>query len=220
MKELRSAGFSPDFIVCRAKKVIEVGSKNKISLFCNVDKENVLSIPDVSNIYHVPMLLLKQNFHHLLSKKLNLNLIQQEKLKLLSEKTGIINEIKDKEKIIINDELVNSWESMVKRIDDASDDVSIALIGKYTSQQDSYLSVISALKHSCIATDQKLKLIMIESSSLEKEMLEKDPIAYESAWSSLRSANGILVPGKYVCTMILVLFIFICIFIFILLPAK
>ena len=126
------------------------------------------------------------------------------------------------EKIIINDELVNSWESMVKRIDDASDDVSIALIGKYTSQQDSYLSVISALKHSCIATDQKLKLIMIESSSLEKEMLEKDPIAYESAWSSLRSANGILVPGKYVYTMILVLFvfIFICIFIFISLHVK
>ena len=207
MKELRSAGFSPDFIVCRAKKTIEVGSKNKISLFCNVDKENVLSIPDVSNIYHVPMLLLQQNFHHLLSKKLNLNLIQQEKLKLLSGKSEIININENKNKndndIIINHELVSNWENMVKRIDDATDDVSIALIGKYTSQQDSYLSVISALKHSCIATDQKLKLIMIESSSLEKEMLQTDPIAYEQAWKSLKAANGILVPGTYVYTCIL-----------------
>ena len=65
----------------------------------------------MSNIYHVPLLLLDQNFHHFLSKKLNLNLIQQEELKLLSETTGIVNGIKDRENIIINEELVNSWES-------------------------------------------------------------------------------------------------------------
>lgn len=207
MKELRSAGFSPDFIVCRAKKAIEASSKNKISLFCNVDKENVLSIPDVSNIYHVPLLLLQQDFHHLLAKKLNLNSIQQEKLRILAGveagvSVGALQEEESKE-IIINKGLVKSWEDMVVRIDSATDDVSIALIGKYTNQQDSYLSVISALKHSCIATDQKLKLLMIESSSLEQETKDADPALYEAAWKSLKSADGILVPGTarstYLC---------------------
>jgi CTP synthase len=195
VKELRSAGFSPDFIVCRAKKAIEVSSKNKISLFCNVDKENVLSIPDVSNIYHVPLLLLQQDFHHLLSKKLNLNAIQQEKLRVLSGVEAGAGAMEESKEIVINKSLVKSWEDMVVRIDSATDDVSIALIGKYTNQQDSYLSVISALKHSCIATDQKLKLLMIESSSLEQETRERDPALFEAAWKSLKSADGILVPG-------------------------
>jgi CTP synthase len=122
VKELRSAGFSPDFIVCRAKKVIDKGSRNKISLFCNVEPENVLSIPDVSNIYHVPLLLLEQNFHNLISKKLNLNVLQQEKLK------GALDVNKE---MVINDDLVKSWDNMVKRIDEADDEVSIVLIGNY-----------------------------------------------------------------------------------------
>ena len=202
MKELRSAGFSPDFIVCRAKKPIELGSKNKISLFCNVEQENVLSIPDVSNIYRVPMVLLEQNFHNLLSKKLNLNVIQEEKRQKLIEKidnekveNGDVNLNSKNIELVIDDSLVKSWGDMVERIDIATDVVSIALIGKYTHQQDSYLSVISALKHSCIATDQKLNLIMIESSSLEEDSRIKDPSSYEAAWKSLRAADGILVPG-------------------------
>jgi CTP synthase len=124
VKELRSAGFSPDFIVCRAKKVIDKGSRNKISLFCNVEPENVLSIPDVSNIYHVPLLLLEQNFHNLISKKLNLNILQQEKLLSMGD-------LDMNKETVINDELVKSWDNMVKRIDEADDEVSIVLIGKY-----------------------------------------------------------------------------------------
>ena len=196
MKELRSAGFSPDFIVCRAKKIIETGSKNKISLFCNVDQENVLSIPDVSNIYHVPLLLLQQNFHNLLAVKLNLKAIQDEKHAALPKEQ--VTELKEKvheQEIKIDKSLVKSWEEMVSRIDCATDDVSIALIGKYTNQQDSYLSVISALKHSCIATDQKLKLVMIESSDLEEEAKGRDPAAYDAAWTALKKADGVLVPG-------------------------
>ena len=203
MKELRSAGFSPDFIVCRAKKIIETGSKNKISLFCNVDQENVLSIPDVSNIYHVPLLLLQQNFHNLLSQKLNLKAIQDEKHAALPEEVqqqlegeGKKETMKSQE-INIDKSLVKSWEEMVSRIDSATDEVSIALIGKYTNQQDSYLSVISALKHSCIATDQKLKLVMIESSDLEEEARVRDLAAYDAAWKALRQADGVLVPGTF-----------------------
>ena len=188
--------------MCRAKKIIETGSKNKISLFCNVDQENVLSIPDVSNIYHVPLLLLQQNFHNLLSQKLNLKAIQDEKHAALpveqqqQQLEGKKETMKSQE-INIDKSLVKSWEEMVSRIDCATDDVSIALIGKYTNQQDSYLSVISALKHSCIATDQKLKLVMIESSDLEEEARVRDLAAYDAAWKALRQADGVLVPGTF-----------------------
>lgn len=189
--------------MCRAKKIIETGSKNKISLFCNVDQENVLSIPDVSNIYHVPLLLLQQNFHNLLSQKLNLKVIQDEKHAALplEEQQQVEGEgkkeIMKSQEINIDKSLVKSWEEMVSRIDSATDDVSIALIGKYTNQQDSYLSVISALKHSCIATDQKLKLVMIESSDLEEEARVRDLAAYDAAWKALRQADGVLVPGTF-----------------------
>ena len=167
-----------------------------------MDQENVLSIPDVSNIYHVPLLLLQQNFHNLLSQKLNLKAIQEEKhaalpkeLQQQQQQLEGKKETTKSQEINIDKSLVKSWEEMVSRIDSATDDVSIALIGKYTNQQDSYLSVISALKHSCIATDQKLKLVMIESSDLEEEARVRDLPAYDAAWTALRQADGVLVPG-------------------------
>lgn len=72
MKELRGLGLTPDFIVCRSKAVVETASRNKIGLFCNVAVENVLSIHDLTNIYHVPLLMLEQNFDALLAKRLGL----------------------------------------------------------------------------------------------------------------------------------------------------
>jgi CTP synthase len=97
----------------------------------------------------------------------------------------------------LNGPFVDSWRSMVQKIDCATDEAVIALVGKYTNQQDSYLSVVSALKHACIGTDQRLRLVMVESSSLEESMKISDPAMYEDAWEKLRSAHGILVPGGF-----------------------
>ncbi len=88
--------------------------------------------------------MIKQNFGNLLKKRLEFT------------NTGKKNDIKDR------------WEKMVKKIDEASDIARIALVGKYTNLGDSYLSVISALKHACIETDQLLQLEMINSSNLEE----------------------------------------------------
>ena len=173
VKELRSLGLSPDFLVCRSKNVLDSSTKEKLALFCNVPTEHVLSSPDLANIYHVPKLMMGQNLHNLLAKRLGL---------------PIFNE---------NNPYKLKWENMVNRIDNANDEATIALVGKYTNQLDSYLSIISALKHGCIYTDQKLKLLMVESSHLEENMITTNPTLYNEAWAAVRSANGILVPGGF-----------------------
>lgn len=132
VKELRALGLTPDFIVCRSKRPVENSSREKISLFCNVPVENVLSIPDVPNIYHVPRVMFSQNFQELLLNRLRLQKMENSKAQ---------------DSIETDDSVKSRWERMVKRIDDARDKARIALVGKYTNLGDSYLSVISALKH-------------------------------------------------------------------------
>eukprot|EP01038_Epipyxis_sp_PR26KG_P012146 gene12146-16263_t len=166
VKELRALGLVPDFIVCRSKTTVEKSSKDKISLFCNVSPSNVLSIHDVPNIYHVPLLMLEQRFHELLDH-------------------------------IVDIKFKKSWEELAYRIDRAADVATVALVGKYTNQFDSYHSVVSALKHACIATDQKLNLVMVESSYLEPDCLMNEPHLYNDAWAKIKSADGILVPGGF-----------------------
>lgn len=96
-----------------------------------------------------------------------------------------------------NSDIQKKWYSMARSIDTASNIANIALVGKYTSQLDSYLSVISALKHACIASNQRLNLIMVESSYLEDDVKLENPALYEDAWNKLISAQGILVPGGF-----------------------
>ena len=131
--ELRGLGLSPDFIVCRSTRPVEASSREKIALFCNVPVENVLSVPDVPNIFHVPLLLLRQQFHSLLAKRLGLPPMQ--------------SGVSESADYALNGAFKREWEQLVETVDSADDEVVVALVGKYTNQQDSYLSVISSLKH-------------------------------------------------------------------------
>jgi CTP synthase len=178
VKELRSLGLFPDFIVCRSKSPLSDGAREKIALFSNIPAENVLSIYDVSNIYHVPLLMIDQDLKTKLIAKLSLQHIHHGE--------------------DWNESFYQQWKGIAERMDKATDEVKIVLVGKYVAQgNDAYLSVIHSLKHSCIATDQKLTVIMIESSDLEAEQQEKDASKYEEAWAAVKSAHGILVPGGF-----------------------
>lgn len=194
-------GLAPDFIVCRSKSPVEKLSRDKISLFCNVPEQNVLSIHDVTNIYHVPTLMLTQNLHELLTTRLRLDKIasyvplthivveeEGDSLPLLNKKidTSLSGAVFQKE-----------WQRMTSRCDAAKEEALIALVGKYTNQQDSYMSVVSALKHSSIATGQRLKLVMVESSHLEDDFKHLEPQLYKLAWEHVRQADGIVVPGGF-----------------------
>jgi CTP synthase len=121
----------------------------------------------------VPLLMMDQNLHQSISKRLNL------------QENDNDNKVK------------NSWIDMVNRIDNAEQEITIALIGKYIAQADAYHSVISSLKHASIFTNQKLKLKMIESSNLEDSIKNSDPELYNEAWNTLKNADGILVPGGF-----------------------
>lgn len=186
VKELRSLGLAPDFIVCRAKTPVVQSARDKIALFCNVPESNVLSIHDVPNIFHVPLLMLEQNFHQLLYDRLGLAQLQAPSALPPSPSLSIVDS-----------SFKQSWVDLVAMIDTAEQEATVALVGKYTHSQDSYLSVISALKHACIHTGQRLKLEMIESTHLEQETAVSDPDLHSAAWARLGRADALLVPGGF-----------------------
>jgi len=234
VKELRSLGLAPDFIVCRSALPLSNQSREKIALFSNLPADHVLSIYDVSNIYHVPLLMIEQKMHIKLYNKFQLYKLYKHKmekaaikekrssddaaviattvaLKQLSKRKHHIEEVEDESSGAEEEEILAEimstcwsasfaaiWHGLAERMDKAQDEAIIALVGKYIAQgNDAYLSVIHALKHSCIATDQKLTVLLIESSDLEEEQKALDSSKYNLAWSQVRSAHGVLVPGGF-----------------------
>lgn len=167
VRDLRSLGLSPSIIFCRSTEPLQEPTKQKISNFCHVQAKNVLSVHDVNNVYFVPGLLQEQNLHEILGKELCLD-------KPLNPDLG-------------------SWTTMAHSIELASHTVTIALIGKYTGLQDSYLSVIKALRHAAIACNVRLQLEWIEASQLEDEKEE----GYIGSWDKLKASDGVIVPGGF-----------------------
>ena len=83
------------------------------------------------------------------------------------------------------------------RNDSHSQQVKIALVGKYTKLEDSYISVIKALKHAALSCRLRLKLDCIGAEKLEEECHKSNPIEYHEAWKTVCAANGIIVPGGF-----------------------
>lgn len=192
VKELRALGLVPDFVVCRSPKELQADTRDKLSLFCNVPSDHVLSSPDIRNIYHVPLVMMKQNFHELISKRLNLTPLTLSSTIATGTATS-----ETTQNSLLNETFVTAWRDLVKQVDSVEDEAVIALVGKYTNLQDAYLSVINALRHGSIATNQKLRLEMIESSHLEDDTRTTDLDLYVDAWARLKAAHGILVPGGF-----------------------
>lgn len=172
VKELRSAGLSPDIIVCRSDKALLPATCNKIAQFCHVQKKCVLAVHNLSNIYHVPLLLESQGISKIIADLLQITPPHMPPA-------------------------LTKWEAMATEIDNYQEEVRIALVGKYTGLTDSYLSVIKALKHSCIATKRKLVLEWIEAAMLEPHTEIKDKAAYDAAWATLKAVDGVVVPGGF-----------------------
>lgn len=167
VKELRSLGITPDMLVCRSERPLEDDVRDKLALFCHVSSGAVLSAHDVSNIYRVPLLLEEQGVSQMLATRLGFELPEQRPL-------------------------LESWAQMADRVDGLSEEVHIAMVGKYTGLSDSYLSVIKALQHSSFEVGRKLVIDWIEASDLEDS-----PNKDNEAWSLLNKADGILVPGGF-----------------------
>ncbi|XP_014218398.1 CTP synthase [Copidosoma floridanum] len=174
VRELRGLGLSPDLIICRSEKPIGNNIKDKISNFCHVAPDQVITIHDLSSIYRVPLLMQEQGIVQYLNERLQLSV-----------------------RMPLPIDFMNTWGNLAERIDHLRKPVNIALVGKYTKLEDAYASVIKSLQHASIKVGYKLKLTLIDAAYLESESKETDPVAYHQAWQNLCSSDGVIVPGGF-----------------------
>jgi len=156
---LREIGIQPDFILCRTQIPLTKEVRSKISLFCNVEEENVIQAIDVDNIYEVP---------------------------LRFEKEGLTDKIMEQLHLEGKRENLKEWARWVERINNATQKVRIAVVGKYVKMKDAYKSIIEAFTHAGAVNNGKVCLEWIEA----EEVLEKGE-------EKLASFQGILVPGGF-----------------------
>ena len=146
VNELRRIGIQPDVIVCRSDKEISEGIKDKISLFCDVDKEAVIALVTSGTIYEVPLLLEDAGLGEFIVRRLGL-------------KIGKSN--------------LEAWRDMVARLKTPKEPVIIGLVGKYVELRDAYYSVREALCHAALAHDREVKIEWLDSEELDGMADEK-----------------------------------------------
>lgn len=146
VKELLSIGIQPDIIMCRTEKEISDEVKQKLALFCSVDKECIMQNLDAETLYEVPLQLEKENLADIVCKKLKINSPKPD----LEEWIGIIN----KQKSI-------------------TQSVSVALVGKYVELHDSYISIVEALRHAGIYNNVNVEIKWISSDGLNKDNINE-----------------------------------------------
>ncbi|MEE0919770.1 MAG: CTP synthase [Lachnospiraceae bacterium] len=160
VKELQGMGIQPDIIVCRSEHELDQNIKDKISLFCNVPKSHVLQNLDVEYLYEAPLAMEKEHLAEVVCESLNIECPQPD---------------------------LTEWKNMVENLRTPTQEVSIALVGKYTQLHDAYISVVEALKHGGIPQHTTVNIKWIDSELVTRENVSQ----------MLGDVNGILVPGGF-----------------------
>ena len=159
VKELRALGLQPDAIVCRSDRPIGRNLKEKISLLCDVPISGVISAPDAPSIYEVPLVLHREGLDSELARHLQ-----------------------------IDSELdLSEWEALVGRIHEAVEPVTIAVVGKYVTLRDAYLSVMEALYHGGFH----------HGADIEIRWVASDDLGGEATADALGEVDGVLIPGGF-----------------------
>jgi CTP synthase len=161
VKELLGLGIQPDILLCRCDREIQVEARRKIALFCNLRPSAVIQARDVDTIYQVPVAYHAEGFDDEVCRHFGLNPPPPD---------------------------LANWRHIVQRIREPEGEVSIAVVGKYTSLLDSYKSLAEALTHGGIANNVRVRLTWIDSQIFESE---------SGALQSLEDVHGILVPGGF-----------------------
>ena len=161
VNELRRIGIQPDVIVCRSQYNVGPDLREKIGLFCSVPAEAVFEAVDSDSIYRIPIVLHSQKFDNLVLKKLGMRSVKAPDLR--------------------------DWKEFLRKYDTRRGEIVVALVGKYTSIKDAYLSVNEALSHAGIANGVKVRMFPVEAEDLETGDAEE----------ILGRADAILVPGGF-----------------------
>lgn len=161
VQELRRIGIQPQILVCRSHYAVEEEMRDKMALFCSVPPEAVIQTLDEPTIYRVPLSLREQNFDQLVLKYLSLNSPQEPDLA--------------------------DWRRVVDGFCSPDGEVEIAMVGKYITHKDAYLSVTEALYHGGIHYNTRVKIRPVEAEEIEKQ----------GAGPLLEGVEGIIVPGGF-----------------------
>jgi len=145
VKELRSIGVQPDILVCRCDRLLPSGLKYKLSEFCDVPVECVITCQDVKSIYEVPLML---------------------------EREGLAEQALDLLQLEQRQPDLSQWQTLVDRLYRPGHRIEIAIVGKYVRLSDAYLSVVEALRHAAIAMGGDLNLRWVNSEELETGEVE------------------------------------------------
>jgi CTP synthase len=160
VKELRAIGIQPDMLLCRTERFLPQELKEKIALFCDVDVAAVIAARDVASVYEVPLVFAEQHVDEIILRSLKLEAGPRD---------------------------LSRWMAMLERLKHPADEVSIALVGKYTDYEDSYKSLNEALLHGGLAHRLKVNINWLGSEGfLNLENLRQ-----------LERYDGILVPGGF-----------------------
>ena len=161
VKELQSVGIQPDILLCRTEHPLPDDQRAKIGLFCNIRESAVVLARDVSNIYEVPL-----SYHN----------------------EGLDREVVRHFGLPATAPDLSAWTRICDTVANPEGEVTIAIVGKYTSLQDSYKSLGEALVHGGIANGVKVNIEWIDSELFEQE---------DAAVEALHHVSGILVPGGF-----------------------
>jgi CTP synthase len=146
VKELREIGIQPDILLCRTDRLLSPDIKAKIALFCNVDKDAVITAKNVETVYEVPVVFHQEGLDEKIVEKLNIW-------------TGRPN--------------LKGWERVIKKIKHPRFETLIAVVGKYVGLVESYKSLTEALIHGGIANDARVNLKYVDSEQVDKEGPER-----------------------------------------------
>jgi CTP synthase len=160
VKELRSIGIQPQVIVCRTEKPLSEEMKRKIALFCDIDPSAVVECRDADNLYEIPLMLRDQKLDEIVVNHLKLDVKPAD---------------------------MTEWEEMVRKIKNLSKRTEIAIVGKYVSLHDAYLSIVEALGHAGIANDSEVNIRWVNA----------EEVTDDNVGELLRDVDGILVPGGF-----------------------
>lgn len=174
--ELRGIGIQPDIIVCRTPIMLDEDLKKKISMFCSIPSNNVISSPDVKNVYSIPLIYYEQGIDEIILNHFNLD-------------TKKIN--------------IKEWEKLVKTTDNLKDEIEISLVGKYVELHDAYISVVESLKHAGYPIGVKVNINWVDSEKLEspdtdlKEIFKNSQGIIVPGGFGSRGIEGMIKAAKY-----------------------
>ena len=161
IRKLQELGVQPDVLLCRTSQVLEEAFRRKIALLCGISEECIFEGLDTNCVDEIPLNFERQGMGHLVSKKLG-----------LEARAPIDAE----------------WAAMVEKLKNPNRKARIAIVGKYTTGNDAYISVQEALKHGGIANDASVEIEWIEAESLTE---------HPNLDAVFENADGILVPGGF-----------------------